>query len=465
MEDILEWLVEEAKSKGCSFSEARFVKRAFSYIRAQDGRIEELSQRELAGVGIRVILDGAWGFASTASLTKKDLSASLEEAIASANVLRNKVEDKADVEEMKSCTTKKELHCKISPEDVSPEDKAQKVLEWEREARNLDPQRIKNTVASLSDVVREEIVCNSFGVKVESKLVHTLASIFVTASEGEIRQSAYERRGGAKGYELLEEFHPDDFSLKAANKAISLLSASPPPAGTSPAILDPEVVGLFVHEALGHNAEADAVWTGQSIIKGKKGEEIAAPCVSIMDDATIEGAFGFYFFDSEGTPAKRNVIIENGILVDYLYNLETAKKMNTQPSGNARAESYESPPIVRMSNTFMCPGDWTFEEMLQEMKNGVYLKGGRWGYVFPERGQFTFNVEEAYLVKDGELKEHLRDVSMSGMTLETLKKIKGVSKDFKLSSPGYCGKGGQTAFVDDGGPFVLVEEITVGGRR
>ena len=465
MEDILEWLVEEAKSKGCSFSEARFVRRTSSYIRAQDGRIEELSQRELAGVGIRVIIDGAWGFASTASLTKKDLSASLEEAIASAKVLRNKVEDKAEVVEMKSCTAKKELHCKISPEDVAPEDKAKRVSEWEREARSLDPQRIQNTVASLSDVLREEIVCNSFGVKVESKLIHTLATVFVAASEGNVRQSASERRGGAKGYELLEEFNPEDFSLKAANKALSLLSASPPPAGTFPAILDPEVVGLFVHEALGHNAEADAVWSGQSIIKEKKGEEIAAPCVSIVDDATIEGAFGFYFFDSEGTPAKRNVIIENGILVDYLYNLETAKKMNAQPSGNARAESYESSPIVRMSNTFMCPGDWSFEEMLQEMKNGVYLKGGRWGYVFPERGQFTFNVEEAYLVKDGELKEHLRDVSMSGMTLETLKKIKGVSKDFRLASPGYCGKGGQTAFVDDGGPFVLVEEITVGGRR
>jgi TldD protein len=465
MEDILEWLVEEAKSKGCSFSEARFVRRTSSYIRAQDGRIEELSQRELAGVGIRVIIDGAWGFCSTASLTKKDLSASLEEAIASAKVLRNKVEDKAEVVEMKSCTAKKELHCKISPEDVAPEDKAKRVSEWEREARSLDPQRIQNAVASLSDVLREEIVCNSFGVKVESKLIHTLATVFVAASEGNVRQSASERRGGAKGYELLEEFNPEDFSLKAANKALSLLSASPPPAGTFPAILNPEVVGLFVHEALGHNAEADAVWSGQSIIKEKKGEEIAAPCVSIVDDATIEGAFGFYFFDSEGTPAKRNVIIENGVLVDYLYNLETAKKMNAQPSGNARAESYESPPIVRMSNTFMCPGDWTFEEMLQEMKNGVYLKGGRWGYVFPERGQFTFNVEEAYLVKDGELKEHLRDVSMSGMTLETLQKIKGVSKDFRLSSPGYCGKGGQTAFVDNGGPFVFVEKITVGGRR
>ncbi len=461
----MEWLIEEAKAKGCSFAEARYVRRSSSYIRAQDGRIEELSQRESAGVGIRVILEGAWGFASSASLEKKNLFSSLEEAIASAASLRGKVEDKAEVKEVKAFQGEKEAKCKISPDDVSPEDKAHIALEWEREARGVDPQRIENSIATLSDFVREEIVCNSFGVKVRSKLTHTFATVFVTASEGEIRQTAVEGKGASKGYEFLEEFHPEEFSLKAANKALSLLSASPPPAGTFPAILDPKVVGLFVHEALGHNAEADSVWAGQSIISGKKGEEIAAPCVNIIDDATIEGAFGFYFFDSEGTPARRNVIIKDGILVDYLYNLETAKKMNAQPSGNARAEGYSSPPIVRMSNTFMAPGDWSFEEMLEEMKNGVFLKGGRWGYVYPERGQFTFNVEEAYLVRDGELSEHLRDVSMSGLTLETLKKIRGVSKDFQLSSPGHCGKGGQTAFVDFGGPYLLVDEITVGGRR
>jgi len=465
MEDILEWLIEEANRKGCSFAEARYVRKASSSIRVQDGRIEELTQRESAGVGIRVIANGGWGFSASASLDKKSLSSALEQAIASAVALGARTKEKAEVKEVKGFEDRKELHCKIPPEDVSPEDKAKMVLEWEREAKGVDPARINNSVSALSDYTREEIVHNSWGVKVESKLVHTLATIFVSASEGDIRQSASERRGGARGYELAEEIDPEEFSLKVANKALSLLSASPPPAGAFPAILDPEVVGLFVHEALGHNAEADAVWAGESIIKDKKGEQIASPCVTIVDDATIEGAFGFYFYDSEGTPAQRNVIIENGILKDYLYNLETAAKMGAMPTGNARAEGYEVNPVVRMSNTFMAPGDWTFEEMLAEIKEGVYLKGGRWGYVYPERGQFTFNVQEGWLVKDGELKEHLRDVSMSGMTLETLKKIKGVSKDFKLASPGFCGKSGQTAFVDDGGPFVLVEEITVGGRR
>ncbi|MBC7327613.1 TldD/PmbA family protein [bacterium] len=465
MEDILEWLIEEANNKGCSFAEARYVKKRSSSIRAQDGRIEELTQRESAGVAIRVIKDGCWGFASSASLEKGRLAEALYDAIASASFLKGSTEEKAEVKEIPPTVGRKELKCKISPEDVVVEDKAQRVLEWEREARGVDSERINNTVVSLSDVVREEMVFNSFGTRVGSKLVHTLASVFVSASEGEIRQSAYERKGGAKGYELVEEIEPEEFSLKAANKAIQLLSASPPPAGVFPAILDPEVVGLFVHEALGHNSEADAVWSGQSIIKDKKGQAIAAPCVTIIDDATIEEAFGFYFYDSEGTPARKNVIIKDGILMDYLYNLETAAKLEANPTGNARAEGYEVPPIVRMSNTFMAPGDWTFEEMLKEIKEGVYLKGGRWGYVYPERGQFTFNVEEAWLIKDGELKEHLRDVSMSGMTLETLKKIKGVSRDFKLASPGYCGKNGQTAFVDNGGPYILVEEITVGGRR
>lgn len=465
MEDILEWLIEEANNKGCSFAEARYVRKFTSSIRVQDGRVEELVQRESSGVGIRLIAKGCWGFASSASLDKDNLSFALESALSSALSLANQAKEKVELKEVEPTEGRKELRCKLSPEDVSPQDKAQRVLEWEREAKAVAPERLPNTVASLSDFVREEMVYNSWGTKVESKLINTLATVFVSACEGDIRQSAFEGRGGTKGYELVEEIHPEEFSLKAANKALKLLKASSPPAGTFPAILDPEVVGLFVHEALGHNAEADTVWAGQSIIKGKKGEEIAAPCVTIIDDATIEGAFGFYFYDSEGIPASKNVIIKDGILLDYLYNLETAAKMEAMPTGNARAEGYEVPPIVRMSNTFMAPGDWTLEEMLQEMKDGVYLKGGRWGYVYPERGQFTFHVEEAWLVKDGELKEHLRDVSMSGMTLETLKKIKGVSKEFKLASAGHCGKGGQTAFVDDGGPYVLLEEITVGGRR
>lgn len=463
MEDILDWLIEKAKERNCEFAEARYVSKKGSYVRAQDGRIEELSSGETQGIGIRVIVNGKWGFASSSSLDKKVLLSALESAISSARSLRQG--ERAEVREIEPVVGEKELKCKIEPADVAEEDKARMVLEWEREAKGVNPDLIVNTVSWLSDTTREEEVHNSLGTKVRSRLVHTSASVFVTSAEGEVRQSGAERVGGAKGYELVENLSPEDFSLKAAQKAISLLSAKPPIAGTFPAIVDPSVIGLFVHEALGHNAEADAVWAGESIIGGKEGQEIASPCVTIIDDATIEGAFGFFFYDSEGTPAQRTIIIEEGRLVGYLHSLETSAKMDALPTGNARAEGYEVPPIVRMSNTFLAPGDWSFEEMLQEMKEGVYLKGGRWGYVFPERGQFTFNVEEAWLVKDGELSEHLRDVSMSGMTLETLKKIKGLSKDFKLASPGYCGKGGQTAFVDDGGPFALIEEITVGGRR
>ncbi len=465
MEDILDWLIEKAKERNCEFAEARYVSKRGSYVRAQDGKIEELSSGETRGVGIRVIVNGKWGFASSSSLEQKALLSALESAISSARSLREGKGERAVVKEVEPIEAEKELKCKIEPADVAEEDKARMVLEWEREAKGVNPDLIVNTVCWLSDTTREEEVHNSLGTKVRSRLVHTSASVFVASAKGEVRQTGVERVGGAKGYELVENLSPENFSLKAAQKAISLLSAKPPIAGTFPAIVDPSVIGLFVHEALGHNAEADAVWAGASIIKGKEGQEIASPCVTIIDDATIEGAFGFFFYDSEGTPAQRTTIIEEGRLVGYLHSLETSAKMDALPTGNARAEGYEVPPIVRMSNTFMAPGDWSFEEMLQEMREGVYLKGGRWGYVFPERGQFTFNVEEAWLVKDGELSEHLRDVSMSGMTLETLKKIKGLSRDFKLASPGYCGKGGQTAFVDDGGPFALIEEITVGGRR
>ena len=201
------------------------------------------------------------------------------------------------------------------------------------------------------------------------------------------------------------------------------------------------------------------------ILHGKLGTKIAADCITIIDDGTIPGSSGSYPYDSEGTPSQRRVLIENGVLKGFMHSLETAAKMGVPPNGSARAQGFGSRPVVRMSNTFIQPGTMSLEEMLKDIGDGVYLSAGEWGYVFCERGQYTCHAGEGYRIRNGELAEHLRDVSISGMTLETLMNADAVSSDFEMKMSGMCGKDGQGMHVNAGGPHVRVRDIVVGGQE
>jgi len=230
-------------------------------------------------------------------------------------------------------------------------------------------------------------------------------------------------------------------------------------------VFHPSITGLLVHEALGHNAEADAVWTGESILAGRLGQMIAAPCVTIEDDSTIPGAYGSFAYDSECTPGQRRTIIEDGRLVGFLHSLETAARMEAEPTGSARAEDHGAVPVVRMSNTFMRPGTTPAAEIFAGIGKGVYLEDGHWGYVFVERGHYVCNAGRGRMIENGQLGEPLRDVCVGGLTLETLQDIEAVADDFEMKNPGFCGKHGQGAPVDCGGPHVRVRSLVVGGQR
>ncbi len=246
---------------------------------------------------------------------------------------------------------------------------------------------------------------------------------------------------------------------------MALLSAKRAPAGKFDVIIDPIICGLLVHEAFGHNCEADAVWAGESILDGKVGQQVAYEDVTIIDDPTLPKLNGSFAYDHEGVPAQEHRLVENGILQGFLHSLETAARFEAQPQGSARAQSHDFPPIVRMSNTFIAPGKCSFDEMLADTKRGLYLTGGNWGYVFTARGQFTCNVEEAYAIENGQLGQHYRNVSISGLTLEALQNVTAVGNDLKFELGGMCGKGGQSMPVDAGGPHVCIRDVVVGGQE
>jgi len=218
---------------------------------------------------------------------------------------------------------------------------------------------------------------------------------------------------------------------------------------------------VLIHEALGHATEGDLILQNDSILKDKIGEKIASDIVNIFDDASRKDGFGYYPYDVEGVKTKPNQLVKNGELISLLNSRETASKLGMKSSGNARSIIADQ-PIVRMSNTYLQPGDNTFEELLEDIPDGMYLKGSRGGQVDTGKGIFQFNAAEGYLIEDGEITTPLRDVSLSGNILETLKNIDAIGNDFKLSV-GFCGKDGQTAPVGDGGPHTRILNALVGG--
>lgn len=460
----LERVRDAALRRKVQFAEARYAAVRHSGLMLQDGRADRAGAGQRAGMGVRVLVDGAWGFASTESADPADWLSSLADAVEMAKVSVRRLEEPVALADAPAVVDEVTASFEIEPTSVPMERKLAAVRGYEEASARVAGEAAANLMTGYSDSHQVEIVCNTRGTLVSSESVRTMVWHAITTQQGELRQRGREYRGRQAGFEVVEETTAEELSVRAAERAVSLLSARPAPAGKLPAVFHPSITGLLVHEALGHNAEADHVLSGQSILEGKVGTRIAAECISIVDDATIPGSWGSYRYDSEGVPGERRVIVENGVLKGFMHSLETAAKMGVRPSGSARADGFANRPIVRMSNTMILAGEVSLEELIADIDLGILLRAGEWGYVWCEKGQYTCHAGEGAMIRDGKLAEQVRDVSISGMTLETLASALGVSRDFEMEMAGTCGKAGQTMSVNGGGPYVKVGEIVVGGQ-
>jgi TldD protein len=465
MEDLARHVCNLAKQRGVAFADVRILHRRSESILVQDGRADKLSASMDRGIGVRVLRGRCWGFASADSLERPRAEQCLADALDLARASEAFVADPAMIADVAPVVAQDLRTAEIAPGEMSAKEKISRLLEYERAGRALGGQAIVNSLVSYSEGQREEVLANTAGSLVRTSVARAVLTSMMVATDGHVLQRGAEHRGVAGGAELLRKTTPEEIGRRAAEKALALLKARPAPAGRFTVIFHPSITGLLVHEALGHNAEADAVWAGQSLLEGKLGEVLAAPCVSIYDDSTLAGEFGSYAYDSEGTPSRRRTIIDSGRLVGFLHSLETAAKFGAQPTGSARADSYDSRPIVRMSNTFMGQGAVPLDEMIRGVDRGIYLMDGHWGYVFVQKGQFICHAGQARMIEKGRLGDELRDVSISSMTLDTLKKIDAVGNDFEMKMPGMCGKEGQSAPTDCGGPHVRVADVVVGGQH
>ena len=438
------------------FYDTRIIKSVSTSIVLDNGEIREISNNFSSGGAVRVLNGGSWGFVSL-----DGVCGNLDAVISSAGRLAESARNRSprnpiDLAPITKPGLKDLPEIKEKPQDIPIEDKVKLLLEIEKSAKKTG---IQSTNAMYSEALINVKYSSSEGLDCEYTLTRIGFAISSIAQSEGVYQIGRESRFGVMGFEIFKKHDAFALAEKAANTAIKLLSAKTPKAGTYPVILDQELAGVFIHEAVGHAVEADHVLEGNSILSGKIGEQIASPLITVYDDPSLH-EYGYYPFDDEGAESKRTTLIQNGVLKSFIHSRETAGKLGGE-SRNSRAQGY-SRPVIRMSNTFIAPAGMKFDEMLAELKDGIYLKGSRGGQVNPGEGVFQFNAERGFIVKNGELTTSLRDVSLSGNTLEILNNVSAVGNDLEMNS-GRCGKAGQLVPVSDGAPHVLVTRAIVGG--
>ena len=463
MEDVLRQLVSKAQTHGASYAEARFQDLSSSLVSVENGILENYTSQILRGIGIRVLIRGSWGYASSSELSKKSLDDTLRSALKMAKAASKRGQE-VEIAQTDPIVDEKKSEYSVDPSDVSPEE----VIELASEANKAATTStlIKNVITRIGALKDTRVFANSEGSLIKvSSLICGIGHVSV-AKLNDSMERVYDQESRCSGFEYLRNGNWNQFTREISLLAEKAVRASVPKSGTYEVIADPELIGLILHEGFGHASEADLINTGESILEGKLNSVVAAPEVTVVDEGIVSGGY-FVPYDDEGLPKKRTIIVEDGILRGYLHSRHTAMKLGAQPTGNCRAMDFESEPIVRQTNYHLEPRDHSFQELIEGIQNGYYVlgRGAGGGQVDVGGGTFTFSVGPSFVVENGELKEMVRGTTVSGSILETLKTIDAVGSDPKITTSifGGCGKGGQMAKVGDGGPHVRIRSVTIGG--
>ncbi|GBD14570.1 Metalloprotease TldD [bacterium HR25] len=417
--------------------------------------LEEIGRSRSFGGNVRALYRGGWGFASFNDPT--DLRRRAEQAVAQARLVGKERSQLAEVAPV----------VEIVPLQVG-KDPRQVPLAAKKELLDQYNELIWSVagIASsnifYSDSHKRVLFASSEGSFLQQERIDVTARIAATARRDGDLQQASVSLGALNDFSFVETLHGE--AERVARRAVELLDAPYVKGGTYPVVLDPVLAGVFCHEAFGHLSEADHIYENERLKELMViGRRFGPPILNIVDGAALPGLRGSYKYDDEGVPAQRTYLIREGILVGRLHSRETAGKMGERPTGNARAIDYRFPPIVRMTNTYIEPGEATFEQLIADIKEGVYACGWYGGTTSME--MFTFSAGEAYMVRNGRIAELLRPVKLSGNVFETLMNIDGIGNDLGFNQGGGCGKAGQMPLpVSNGSPHIRIRQCVVGER-
>ncbi|MBS3970227.1 MAG: TldD/PmbA family protein, partial [Clostridia bacterium] len=420
-------------------------------------KIERVVSGVDIGAGIRVITGENTSYAYTNDL-------SIDSLIKAAKIVAKSVGNKENPVSINLSKEFKQdkVYVEKEPDTIPIAKKVEKVVEANRVAREVDA-RIKQVMVGYGDVVQEVIIANSLGELVEDKRIRTRFVVNSVAAEGSLIQTGYEAIGSFAGFELFDEMDSVDIAKKAARRAVKMLEAKPAPSGRMTVVMTSQSGGTMVHEACGHGLEADLVQKKLSVYAGKKGQEVAAPEVTVIDDGSMK-KYGYLTWDDEGVKSRKNTLIKKGVLEEFMYDRLTAMKEKRESTGNGRRESYQNRPIPRMTNTYIDRGNVDPEKIIKETKKGILVEKMGGGQVNTTNGDFVFDVAEGYLIEDGEVKEAVRGATLTGNGPKILNNIDMVGKDLGFAI-GTCGKDGQGVPVSDAQPTIRVTDLIVGGTE
>ena len=455
-ESVVADVLSAALRTGADFAELFAEERRSSSAHFDDGKVEELTSGRSLGVGLRVVRGDTTGFAHTSDLSEPGLLAAAEAASAAARG------GGGGVREVALCRQDPErIPVQVLPQDVPKAEKVELLARADDAARS-EGDAIRQVSASYVDGRRRILVANSDGLLSSDDQVRTRFMVSCVATGDTGMQTGFEGPGGTVGFEFYDDVVVEDVARTAARRALKMLEARPAPSGTLPVVLKRGAGGVLFHEACGHGLEADLVGRDASVFKDQVGRQVASPLVTLVDDGTYAREWGTYAIDDEGHPARRNTLIENGELTDYMWDELRARKHGRQSSGNGRRQSYQHLPMVRMTNTYVLAGEDDPEEIIRQTPYGIYCVQLGGGQVNTATGDFVFGITEAYMIENGEITEPVRSANLIGNGPEVLRAIDAVGNDFDTWA-GTCGKDGQGVPVSAGQPTLRVAAMTVGG--
>jgi len=460
-ENMILSLINNALKSKIDFADFYFQKTYHESWILEDGFVKDGSFTIDKGVGIRVIDNDKTGFAYTNNIEINAISEAIKAATSITNIKQNH-----SINKLTHSNGRDDCYLPHNPIKKFNTNEKIKILETIDTIARKEP-LVKRVDASLSGTYEIVLIINNDGLCLTDirPLVRIGVNV-ITESNGRIEKGT-SGGGGRYLYEdLLDQNLPAKFAQDAVNQAIVNLQSVEAPAGIMPVVLGSGWPGILLHEAIGHGLEGDFNRKGVSAFTGRIGEKVASSEVTIVDNGTLPGRRGSLNIDDEGVKTQNTVLIENGVLKNYMLDKLNAKLLGKQSTGNGRRESYAYVPIPRMTNTYMLKGKYDNKEIISSVKNGIYAVNFGGGQVDITSGKFVFSINEGYLIKDGKISTPIKGATLIGNGPEILKEISMIGNDLQLDSGvGVCGKDGQNIPVGVGQPTLKINNIVVGGTK
>ncbi len=451
-------LAEALNKYSADYIEAHLEESQSSYITYRGRELESIGRTTVIGGNIRALVRGGWGFVSFNNLD--ELPGKVELAVKQARLVGKGESRLAAIEPVVDTVPAKIDKTSVRLRRMPLAEKKQLLDEYNDIIWRTP--KLQTSMISYGDSHKKVIFLSSSGSYIEQERTDITLRLTAVATEGNEVQQTGLSLGSSGDFSKIEGLHQQVEQM--ARHAVELLSAPQVKGGEYTVVLDPILAGVFIHEAFGHLSESDFVYENdrlrQIMTLGKK---FSSSELNIVDSAAVPGLRGSYKYDDEGVPATKTYLIREGKLVGRLHSRETAAKMNEAPTGNARAINYRYPPIVRMTNTYIEPGAASFEDIIGDIKEGIYAKNWHGGTTSME--MFTFSAGEAYMIRNGKLAEALRPVVLTGNVFITLKNIDAIGNDLEMNQGGGCGKGRQAPLaVSNGSPHIRIRHCLIGGK-